>query len=364
MRKKYFFILFILLFSCRVIANADEEVVQSFDVIAHYCAWYQVPWYLFPYTMPLRGYYNSWDPLVAAEQNEEKNAYGINIDMISWPGPVEGRQQEMMLTGYFGAWNLHTRKFAILYEIIPLLGNREVYDFNDPLLKEKFIADIDYLVDTLFTWYSDVVYRINNRPVVYIWTGKFKNFKQVSAEVREKVYLVGPEFILFPPEDREKERIENLKNFDAITSYGIDPVYLAQKYGSLNTEAVAEYVEAVIKWDRVLKKYTPNTDLWLPISFGYHDNRGDFDEYGRARVLTSTPTQAETFARVVKALADKLNRKRIFVVSYNEHYEGTGVEPSEEYGYLWISLLKKYFGSREENQNFLNKKIKTKWRRD
>ena len=135
---------------------------------------------------------------------------------------------------------------------------------------------------------------------------------------------------------------------------------MAQKYGSLNTEAVAEYVEAVIKWDRILKKYAPNTDLWLPISFGYHDNRGDFDEYGRTRVLTCTSLQAETFARAVKVLADKLNRKKIFVVSYNEHYEGTSVEPSEEYGYLWISLLKKYFGSKDENH--LDKKIKTKWR--
>lgn len=336
---------------------------NDFDVIAHYCAWYEIPWYLFPYTMPLRGYYNSWDPLVAAEQNEEKNLYGIEIDMLSWPGPVEGKQEQMMLAGYFSAWNLHTRKFAILYEIIPLLGNREVYDFSDPVLEEKFIADIDYLMDTLFRWFSDFVYKIDGRPVVYIWTGKFKNFRRVSARVREKVYLVGPEYILFPPEDDEKERIENLKNFDAITSYGIDPVYLAQKYGELSFDAIVEYVEAVVRWDRVLKKYAPDVDLWLPISFGYHDNRGDVDKYGRTRVLTSTPEQAEMFAGAVRGLAERLNRKKIFIVSYNEHYEGTSIEPSEQYGWLWIELVKKYFGGTtvEENEkNYFYKNIKIK----
>jgi len=335
-------ILALILLLCSGEIKAKE--VDRIDVLAHYCAWYQIPWGEHPYTMPVRGFYNSWDPFVAAEQNEEKNKYGIGVDMISWPGELEGHHQEYMLSGYFRAYNLYTRKFSFLYEIIPLLGKRDCYDFSDQDLAQKFLSDIDYLVDTLFSWYGDYCYKINNKPVVFIWTGKFKNFEEVSRRAREKVYLVGPEFILFPPNDSEKERIEGLKCFDAITQYGIDPVWLAQKYGdNLNIEAVKHYIRAVIQWDRILKLYVPTTDLWLPVSFAYHDNRGDRDEYGRTRILTSSPEQAEMFAKTVRALLNYTGRRKVFVVSYNEHFEGTGVEESIQYGKLWLSLIQKYF---------------------
>jgi len=321
-----------------------QNVQKPVEILAHYCAWYQIPWSPKAYTTPVRGFYNSNNPVIAAAQNEEKNLYGIGVDMISWPGPIEAHQQENMLSGYFRAYNLYTRKFAILYEILPLLGEKNCYDFDDPLIAQKFIADIDYLVNTLFSWYSDYCYKIDGRPVLFIWTGKFKNFKRVSDSVKRKVYLVGPEFVLFPPDKDDKERIENLKCFDAITSYGIDPVFLAQKYGGLNLRAVQDYIKAVIKWDATLKSCAPQTDFILPIQFGYHDNRGDYDpQTGKTRILTSTKEQSEFFAQTVRFLINVTGRQKIFLVSYNEHYEGTGCETSLEQGDWWLSLIKKYF---------------------
>lgn len=321
---------------------SQEPTGKQLTVLAPFYAWYQIPWPMKTFTTPLRGFYNSWDHLVATEQNTEKNTYGIDVDLLSWPGISENISHWALLQGYFKASNLATRKFGILYEIWPLLGLREVYDFSDPKLAEKFLSDIDYLIATFFSWFPENVYKIDNRPVVYIWYGKFRNFHLISEEVRRKVYLIGPVRIFSPPFN-DSEELEILKCWDAITSYGIDPLYLAKKYGSLTYQAAYEYLSAILKWWRLLKDYAPQTEMILPIQFAYHDNFGEVDEFGYNRVLESTPTQAEFFARVVASLAEILKIKRVLFVSYNEHYEGTGCEPSKERGYYWMELIKKYF---------------------
>lgn len=345
MRLKSLFgslLLLITIATGKIPAFGQSAQNPKIEVLAHYCAWYQIPWYLKAYTMPLRGFYNSFDPIVAAAQNEEKDYYGIGVDVLSWPGPWHW-QETFLLSGFFQAHNFSNRQFCILYEILPLLGEQQSYDFSDPALREKFLFHVDYIAQ-VFGAYPNC-YRIDNRPVVYIWTGQFKNFQETSTIARQKIYLVGPESILFPPSASDQKRIKNLNCFDAITSYGIDPVYLAQKYnGELSWEAIQEFAIATLKWDVVLRLYAPQTDLIIPIQFAYHDNRGDVDaQTGKTRILTSTKEQAELMARTVKSLAEATGRTKIFLVSYNEHYEGTGAEPSLEQGDWWLQLIKKYF---------------------
>lgn len=337
----YLLIFFMVKETSSILANQVK-----LEVAAHYVDWFSLPWDLPIYTTPLRGLYNSNDPIIAAEQNQEKNEYGISIDVISWAGPRDHLENNL-LAGYFNAYNFGTRKFYILYEIVPLLGEKEnaCYDFNDPVMEQKFLYHIDYIVET-FAQYPNY-YKIDGRPVVLIWAGIFKNFEGASAQARKKVYLVGPEPILSPPSDSNEERINRVRYWDAITCYGIEPTVLAGEYGALNPMALKRYVTAVTKWDRILRLYSPKTDLFIPLSFAYHDFRGDVDDYGKSRILTSTPEQAEMMAKTVKFLAEKLGRKNIFLVSYNEHFEGTGAEPSIEYGDLWLRLIKKYFSQSE-----------------
>lgn len=343
-KKKVFVSLLLLILATTGFVFGQTNPSQKIDVLAHHCAWYKIPWDLIAYTMPLKGFYNSSDPIVTAMQNEEKIQYGIGVDVISWAGPRH-EQENNLLLGLFQTYNFSARKFCLLYEIIPLLGDGPIYDFSDPILKEKFLFHIDYI--SQFASAYPNYYRINNRPVIYIWTGQFKNFEETSAIAREKIYLVGPMPILFPPNPSAQEYIRNFKCFDAVASYGIDPVYLAQKYnGELSWEAIQEYALAVLKWDFILKAYAPQTDFFIPLQFAYHDNRGDVDaKNGKTRILTSTQQQSEMMAKTVKAMADATGRTKVFLVSYNEHFEGTSVEPSFEKGDWWLQLIKKYFSS-------------------
>jgi len=331
-------------------SDFSEELSDQNDIeiLAHTCFWYKVPWYQQANTAPVDGQYDSWKPEVTARQNKEKNEYGIDTDVLSWHGPGS-YHETWMNDGYFGAENFNTRKFCILYEAVPCLGESLYYDFSDPILKDKFLWHMSYVADKYGPYPG--CRKENNKPIVYIWNGEFKNFGQASQEAREKVYLVGPEYIMFPPDESETQRIENLKWWDAITTYGILACYIAEKYdGQLTFDAIVEFAEAVVKWDAILKLYAPKTDLWIPGQFAYHDNRGN-------PKLESTKEQAEMFAKTVKALALATKRKKILWISYNEHYEGTGLERSEEHGDYWLSLIRDHIANNSNDPPLVDYQI-------
>lgn len=338
--------------------NAFQEI-NKVDVLAPYYTWYDDNWFypdLIPHTYPLRAPYHSSDPKVAAKQNREKNHYGVTVDLVSWWGPGT-KSYHWFKQGYMQASNFNTRKFCFLYEIkgrlkeksITINGKEKSYfDFNDPYNKQKFLKDIEFLEKNYFKKYTNY-YKVKGRPLLYVWMGNLKNFDKVSQRVREKVYLVGKESIFFPPESTDgmenTKRIRNFNLYDAITQYGISPVYIAKKYGSLTEECIDEYTQAVQRWDSILSIYAPHLELILPLQFAYHDNRGDIDPIdGKRRFFSSTFDQAETFARTARLLIKIIPRiKRINLVSYNEHWEGHGAEPSIQYSDMWLSLIKKYF---------------------
>ncbi|UCC39238.1 MAG: hypothetical protein JSV96_15765 [Candidatus Aminicenantes bacterium] len=331
------FLLFVLL-TAEVVSLEKEE--REYEILVDFYTWYN-DWYLFPMTYPIRGLYHSGDPIVAAAQNDEKNNFGIKIDLVSYWGP-SFRCYDLFKAGYLQASNFETREFCFLYEITGLLLEEDgVFDFANEFNEQKFFRDIQCLEENYF-WYPNY-YRINGKPVVYIWTSNIKNFGEVSRQIRERVYLIGSEPIFFPPRDGDKQRIQKLRWYDAITSYGIGRTYVAKEYGSLTVDCISEYFRAVIKWNQILKKYTSGVELIMPIQFAYQDNRGDFDEKGNRRTFSSTVDQADRFANTVRVLTNLTGHRRIHLTSYNEHYEGHGSEPSFQYNDLWLRLIKKYF---------------------
>lgn len=335
------------------------------DVLASHYTWYDTSWYrshLRPFTFPFRAPYHSKNPGVARDQNLEKNHFGLSIDLVSWWGPPY-QSYEWFKEGYMRASNFESRKFCFLYETRGRLKEKEVilqgnkyswFDFSDPENEKRFLEDIDYLDKNYFQKYPNC-YKVDGRPLLYIWTTNLKDLERVSRKAREKVYLVGNEYILFPPDPSQdllnRIRLRNLGCYDAITGYGISAVYVAKKYGSLTYKFLLEYVEAVEKWISLLSRRHPNTELILPLQFAYHDNKGNVDpEDGKNRVLTSTPQQVDNFVRVARYLRDGIPQiNRISVTSYNEHWEGHGSEPSQQYGHTWMKTIKRYL---KDNQQY------------
>lgn len=335
------------------------------DVLASLYTWYDATWYdtyRLPFTFPLRAPYHSRNPGVARDQNLEKNHFGIPVDLISWWGPPY-KSYEWFKDGYLKASNLESRKFCFLYETYGRLKKHKIthegktytwFDFSDPENEKRFLEDIEYLDKNYFQKYPNC-YKVDGRPLLYIWTSNIKNLERVSRKARDKVYLVGNEYILFPPDGSPnistRIRLQNLGSYDAITGYGVCPVYVAKKYGSLTYQFFIQYVEAVKKWASFLGRRYPDMEIILPLQFAYHDNRGDVDpKDGKNRVLTSTEEQVDTFVRVARYLRDRIPQiNRIHLTSYNEHWEGHGAEPSQQYGHTWMRAIKRYM---KDNQPY------------
>lgn len=357
-------------------AAAAPRVKKAEVMIDHY-PWYRLPWLRRVFSEPLRGRYDSADIATVERQNAEKNFFAVPVDCVSWWGSTHW-SYELFQQGYLRASNLSTRRFCFLYEITGRLRQSRVldaprgtaveesargrldgewkrkyyFDFRDAFNRDTFLADIDELAAGHFD--SDNYHRIDGRPVLYIWTDNLKYFDATSVQARKKVYLIGSEPFFYPPERWETERFTRPNWYDAITSYGMNPVYVAKTWRSLRPEFRAAYIRMAKTWVNLLKTYAPDTKILLPVQFTYHDKNGSVDpKDGRNRILTCQAGEGEAFIREVKALFEKTPRiSGIHLTSYNEHYEGTSFEPSVfeagrgvkiGYGSRWLTYVKRYF---------------------
>lgn len=336
---------------------------KHIEILSPHYTWYtEERWSAGPeyaFTKPLRGYYNSGNPDIETAQNTEKESYGIGVDVVAWWGPGD-ISYDLFKQGYLKARNFENRPFCFLYEIISRLPGTGYgdFDFNDPKNVQGFLDDIDYLEKNYF-WYPNY-YRINGKPVIYIWWKGLKNFDYVSWKIKDRVALIGSVELLYPPKEHETERLHALNWFDAISQYGINPITVAKEYGKISDEFIRKYTYIILTWDYLIKKYNPNLELILPIQYAYQDHRGWVDQNdGKNRTLHHDPTQSEKFTKVTRLLAEKLNCiNKCMLVSYNEHWEGHGAEPSYNYGDMWLSLIKRFF---KHNESF---HLKSKLLRD
>lgn len=328
--------------------------IRNTQILAPHYTWYTkekwISGFETAYTNPLRGAYCSTDLEVIAAQNAEKRDYGID-DIVSWWGPGE-KPYEMFKKGYLQVAKAEKRPFGFLYEIsgrLPHMEEDGMFDFSKPENKQKFLDDIDYLEESYFN--SAHYFRINRKPVLYLWWDAIDNFDEVRDCIKDRIFLIGSVRMDEPPTwtDTEKERrkLKSLNWYDAISQYGIGPVRAAKKFGFIADECIENFGKGILRWAEAIQLINPDVELIPPLQFAYHDNRGSVDSKdGKNRILYHDPVQSEKLTQLVSSLAKNLDCiNRVMLVSYNEHLEGHGVEPSYEYGDFWLSLIKKYFKS-------------------
>ncbi len=325
---------------------------KNIEILSPHYTWYtEERWFTGPeyaFTTPLRGYYSSGNPDIEAAHNIEKESYGVGVDLVSWWGPGD-ISYDLFKQGYLKASNFGNRPFCFLYEIIGRLSVTGYGDinFNDPRNVKGFLDDIEYLEKNYF-WYPNY-YRMHGKPVIYIWWKGLKNFDYVSWKIKDRVSLIGSVDMLWPPDEHETEKINALNWFDAISQYGISPIYVAKEYGKITNKFIQRYTDTILYWGTLIKKHCPHLELILPIQYAYQDHRGWVDQKdGKNRTLNHDPVQSEKFTKVTRFLAEQLDCvKRAMLVSYNEHWEGHGAEPSYQYGDMWLSLIKRFFKHNE-----------------
>jgi hypothetical protein len=141
-----------------------------------------------------------------------------------------------------------------------------------------------------------------------------------------------------------------LSPLDAVSGYGIyDPRYVPLS-GHFDDAYRGRYEQALRGWAELVTGIAPGVGFVPPLQFAFDDH------YVRPAAhnppLVSTVDEAVAAAQVTRSLLDDARvgdaRYRsvqpiVFLVSWNEHLEGSAVEWTEEHGYAYASVADRAF---------------------
>lgn len=321
--------------------RGDTPVVGAF-----YYLWYGRPgqWQQGHSYIPILGEYNSKDPKVIAQHVRWAKSAGIDFFLTSW----NPRDEDFWNTHVKDAFTFYLAQrdvlpSAILYEAELALGPYpgQPYDFNsDPdgdgkTMGQQFVEDMQRLIT--YGWVrSPNYYKINGRPVIYLWTFfLWRNWGPYLDQVVANFRAAG----VFPP-----YFIGHITAWDSPISPGFDwgeAMGRIQAVSSLlmyvNDDRLDAYYNVIHKqwwyWRNVADSYGIR---FIPgISPGYDDRpvRG-LDR----RILDRE--QGNTLRKHCLMAKRVISRElpMVIVATFNDWHEATQIEPAMEYGTLYLEL--------------------------
>jgi hypothetical protein len=329
----------------------------------HYMTWLDQASWAFASTWPVlrnpaypqpRGY-DSADPLIIRHHNAVAARHGF-VWLWSWWGRSAVAGGDWMLRRYLESDPDSPVSLMILYEATGLLRRNGAgfYDFDDPFNFRQVVDDVAYLDRSYWRnpRYAHRFHRMDDRPVLFPWVSR--NFigswpaAVRAARAVAPFYLVGSELDLDLEADGETPRVradlaEVVAPLDAVSSYGLyDPRFVPPS-GELDA-GYTERVDRVLRgWAERLAAVAPGVGLIPPLQFAYDDRYVRPER--RDPALVSDGTEAIAVAQVVRALVDDAGvgdpRYRnvlpvVFLVSWNEHLEGSAIEWTDEHGYTYL----------------------------
>lgn len=339
------------------VANAQT------DVLAHVCTWFDAgerTWRQVS-TIPSRSGgrgigYDSADPGIIAAQAAELRQYRIT-PLLSWWGAGSAYGGD----GYLNVWNsvVSDLPAAILYEGGGLLhqDNDEWWTVDTAYNTRRMHEDLTHLYTTYWSVHPERWYRRNGKFVVYLWPSHAMrgDLKTVLDQLpfRDRLYVVGTVYdSLRPPTE---EMMPMLRGLDAVTGYGFYSKPLMLEYQPdpvtgrvpLSDDLIQRYRHSVHQWHEFLAARLPGVEIILPLELAF-DDTNVIPRRGNP-TYEATPEQALKLIVDMRQMIDHFwvtcgrVAPVITFVSYNEHFEGTSLEPNDRYGDLWLRMVSESF---------------------
>jgi predicted metal-dependent hydrolase len=329
------------------IAHSDSYVVLS-----PYYLWYRKDFSNWKdghkYT-PLLGEYRSDDPIIMSKHIDWATAYGIDGFLVSWTGYEYGDLKyfddnfKLFLNNPLSKDVL----IAILYESpgrLRTTGNPNVpweIDASSPENLQTLLSDLEYLSKTYFE--KGNYYRINSKPVVYIYgsAGFIGDMEAAINKLREHVkdsagyelYLISDHAHPYVLPGDNKDWEERARSFDGITSwlggYSGEGRYLGGSY-----EAQIEILYS--KWGNWANEYRKKLFPFITPEFD-----GRYVRWGNPNSIPLIRSPQLFEERMNIALKHTHSPQAILVGTWNDFFESTTLEPSREYGFIYLEILKR-----------------------
>ncbi|WP_436343115.1 glycoside hydrolase family 99-like domain-containing protein [Natronorubrum sp. FCH18a] len=308
----------------------------------HYYVWWGADWHWnegYPGT-PVLGEYNARDPDVIDTHIEWATAHGINWFSVSWWG--RDSWSDITLRDYFPeADRSDDIEISILYEPHDMLDITDGWrvDFDDPANKEQFVKDFSYLAETYFD--RENYLHINDQPAVYIYLaqGFMGDVSGTFEAVRDKTgvqpYIIGD----FEVGEWEPVDHDLIDQFEAVSDYV--PFYADED------DVEENYPEEVLsnsqQWMLALEDSDVNYIPAVGPAFDKSYHRDGMDQ----AVLTPEPEEFAEYCReTVRQFDPDVNAA--LITSFNEWYEGTIIEPTEEWNTRYLEIVEGNLVTHEE----------------
>ncbi|RFA94313.1 hypothetical protein, partial [Pyrobaculum aerophilum] len=292
---------------------------------------------------PLLGEYSSSDEIVINKHVDWATGHGINTFLISWNGPAEASSKTKVFEDVFlNAYLVKNGeiKIAILYESGARLRNSgsaffDIFDFNDSYNREIFIKDLEYMNKKYFILTNYL--KIKDKPFIYFYLSQAYrgDFDKVFKEAKEKIpfFACGSDITPYikPWEINEVEK--RLSTFDAERSWVAlwvqnDPKYPEKYHDILKT-----------KYEEWYNYLTTKGVLFIPSLIPSFDSR--YVTWG-SKAQYPLDKNLEKFNERINIIFPYLNATKIVVIdTFNDWFESTNIEPSREFEFKELEILKK-----------------------
>jgi hypothetical protein len=320
---------------------------DNITVVVPYYLWYRKDlsnWKDGHKYMPLLGEYRSDDSIIMSKHIDWATGYGVDVFLVSWSGYEQGDLKyfddnlKLLLKNPLSK----DIKFAILYESVGRLKDSHPgWNLSDPENIEILDRDFSYLSKNYFGHPS--YFRVDGKPLVYFYEGKgvFGDVSQIK-KLREKysIFLISDHghplanpWDIFPaghPQAIVWE--EAAKMFNGITSwlggYSPDGNYLGGSYENQIKIGFSKWESWAIDNG---KKFIP----FITLEF---DSR--HVKWGNPNAIPLERSPQLFKERLITALNHTKTFKIIMIGTWNDFFESTTLEPSREYGFEYLNLLK------------------------
>lgn len=306
------------------------------------------------------GSYDSGDPAIAEQHIEWANRYGVDTFVVPYMYP--GWEWEKNLeSGLLQARNLEEINFIIQYDATPHLrcdgvGKKDCDPFVN--LIEKTATTVSYIASEYFDHPSYL--RLQNKPTLFVYHAhvlydklgrkRFNSFlEELRGQVPGAVYLVGDlvnaDWFSF------KENVFLTRRFEAVTSYNMPTLgkgYSRNENNKLSVVApystlVDGYIEQAERWSQFASSL--NRSFIPPLLTGF-SNRTMYDSGYDDWLVQRYNYNAEEFARMAWGVKRFIDPQLGLVVvgAWNEFQEGAVLEPTFEFGFSYLEIVKEVFG--------------------
>jgi glycoprotein endo-alpha-1,2-mannosidase len=282
-----------------------------------------------PVQEPLLGHYSNRDEANVERHLQWSQQYGIDNWICSWWGPDSWENKTIL---DYVSPNLEGSKvsYCLFYEAAGLLNMQNGRIEFDEQRTATFRAHIKFIAANYFD--DPAYYRINGRPVVYIYltrtfAGDYENAinaaRQDVAEMGFDIFLIGDEVYWGSP------NFTRIAALDGITAYNMHGPHEYDGY-PMDTHF----------FDKVAEKYTAyrnianltNTAFIPKIMPGFNDRgvRLSADHYvipSQVHPDSSHTSTFEHYSHLAEAFIDS-NLNALCITSFNEWHEDTQIEPT------------------------------------